>query len=127
MTRTAAAFCLTLLLAACSGPGTTSAPSGQQRAVFIPASGGVTQFASGPIADACLKNNRKAASPARCGCVQAVADRTLNSSEKKRATAFFNDPERLQAMKVSDSPANERFWEHWSRFADQAELICSST
>ncbi|WP_298839712.1 hypothetical protein [uncultured Roseobacter sp.] len=127
MTRTAAAFCLTLLLAACSAPGTTSAPAGQQRAVFLPASGGSPQFASGEIANACLKKNRRGASPARCGCVQAVANRTLTPSEKRRGAAFFGDPERVHEMKVSDSPANERFWEHWSRFADQAELICSST
>ncbi|WP_375229021.1 hypothetical protein [Roseobacter sp. S98] len=127
MTRTAAAFCLSLLLAACSAPGTTSSPVSQQRAVFIPASGGAPQFASGLISNACLKDDRRAASPARCGCVQAVANRTLTPSEKRRGAAFFGDPDRVQAMKVSDSPDNERFWEHWSRFADQAELLCSST
>jgi hypothetical protein len=85
---------------------------------------GVARFASGPILTACSRQPRTAATRARCGCVQAAADLTLTAQEQRRATQYFNNPDSLQEMKLSDSPANERLWSRWARFAETAEALC---
>lgn len=85
---------------------------------------GVAKFANGPIGNACNLHNRRAANNARCGCIQAAANLTLSQEEQMRAVRFFGEPELLQAIKLSDTPTNERFWYAWARFADTAEDLC---
>jgi hypothetical protein len=82
------------------------------------------RFASGPIATACLIHDRRGASKARCGCVQAAANLTLSQAQQQRSSRFFNEPELLQAIKLSDTPENERFWAVWAAFAETAEELC---
>lgn len=82
------------------------------------------RFADGPIANACLQQDRRGASQARCGCVQAAADLTMSQSVQQRSVRFFNEPELLQAMKLSDTPENERYWAIWASFAETAEQLC---
>lgn len=109
-------------LAACSG----SAPSPASKANSgTPGSlVAVQKFAQGPISTACNANNRRSANRQTCGCIQAAANLTLSNSQQRRGAAFFNDPEVLQEMKLSDTPANERFWDDWARFAETAEAMC---
>ena len=82
------------------------------------------RFASGPIGTACLIHNRNTAGEARCGCIQAAANLTLSQAEQQRSVRFFNEPELLQTIKLSDTPENERFWAVWAAFAETAEDLC---
>lgn len=86
---------------------------------------GAQRFATGPIKTACTRQRERTVSVEKCGCVQAAADLTLSASEQKRSAEFFADPEKLQKMKLSDTPANERFWDVWAQFADTAEQMCN--
>ena len=52
---------------------------------------------------------------------------TLSADQQRQGADFFNDPEVLQRMKLSDSAANERFWDNWASFAETAETLCKST
>ncbi|MEM1351899.1 MAG: hypothetical protein AAGF27_06120 [Pseudomonadota bacterium] len=82
------------------------------------------KYAQGLISTACEVNNRRSATQQTCGCIQAAANMTLSPSQQRRGAKFFDDPEVLQKMKLSDTPANEKFWDDWARFAETAEAIC---
>eukprot|EP00581_Thalassiosira_minuscula_P023798 CAMPEP_0184417636 /NCGR_PEP_ID=MMETSP0738-20130409/16004_1 /TAXON_ID=385413 /ORGANISM="Thalassiosira miniscula, Strain CCMP1093" /LENGTH=120 /DNA_ID=CAMNT_0026777413 /DNA_START=30 /DNA_END=392 /DNA_ORIENTATION=- len=82
-------------------------------------------FATGPIYSACQKAGRKQASRARCGCVQAVADRSLNTDDQRRGAAFFDDPHQAQVVRQSDRGADERFWQKWKAYGADAARMCT--
>lgn len=107
-----------LALAACGTPRqtVTSASSGANASLL---------FAQGPINRACLAADRKAASHARCGCVQAVANRSLSASDQRRGAKFFDDPHRAQETRQSDNPSSEAFWLRWKAFGDRAGRLCT--
>ncbi len=86
---------------------------------------GAPRFAAGPVATACNIHNRGTANRQKCGCIQAAADLTLSQAQQQRSTRFFTEPELLQAVKLSDTPQNERFWYEWERFAETAERMCA--
>lgn len=124
LTRMCCFTVVALTLAACSAR--------EPRNAYVPqiAPANLTnapQFATGPISTACIIHDRRAATQARCGCVQAAANLTLSQSEQQRAVRFFAEPELLQAIKASDTPVNERFWDVWDNFADTAEQLCRDT
>ncbi|HCI07146.1 MAG TPA: hypothetical protein DE314_07275 [Sulfitobacter sp.] len=77
------------------------------------------------MASACRAAGRKEASRARCGCVQAVANRSLSSSEQQRGVPFFSNPQRTQDVRQSDTASNERFWKKWKAFGTQAGRMCT--
>jgi len=91
------------------------------------AGGGVVAFATGPIQRACVADNRKAATAARCGCVQAVADRSLSDADQRRGAGLFKDPHKLQEIRQSDNAGNARFWAAWKAFGQDAAAICAAT
>jgi hypothetical protein len=122
MHRLALPLAMAAALAACGG-GNRSQPSPGNDLPSVDTDG-VARFASGPILTACTRQPINAATRARCGCVQAAANLTLSASDQQRGARFFEDPEVLQAMKLSDTPANERFWDRWERFAETAESMC---
>ena len=103
-------FAVAFALASCGGR-SSRAPSG-------------IQFASGPISQACLAADRKAASKALCECVQAVANRDLSTRDQSRAARFFGDPQSAQDTRQSDNPGSEAFWKRYRAFADRAESTC---
>ncbi len=122
MQAAAAAFAM-LALSACGSGG--SAPAARTASPVAPVElASVPRFAQGPVGTACTIHNRKRANAQRCGCIQAAADLTLSQSQQQRAVRFFAEPELLQQMKLSDTPANERFWDAWAQFAETAELMC---
>ncbi|MDW4499720.1 hypothetical protein R5H30_17125 [Sulfitobacter sp. D35] len=84
-------------------------------------------FATGPIYSSCLKLNKREASKARCGCVQAVADMSLSSGEQRKGAVFYRDPHKAQETRQSDRAGDERFWTQWRAFGDQAERLCRRT
>lgn len=81
--------------------------------------------ASGPISDTCLASDRKARSPALCGCIQAVANQTLSGAEQRRAIGFYRDPHDAQEVRTSQRPTDQRFWAAYKAYADRAERICA--
>ena len=91
-------------------------------------SGGTqVRVASGGISDACLRAGRSGASRKRCGCIQAVANSDLTSSDQRLAVSFFSDPHRAQEIRQSDNPRNEAFWKRYKAFAARAEKVCRGT
>ncbi len=108
-----------LALAACGSSQSnkvTSASSGVNSSLL---------FAQGPINRACMAAGRKQANRARCGCVQAVANSSLSSSDQRRGAKFFDDPHLAQETRQSDNPASEAFWLRWKAFGQNAGRICT--
>ena len=101
-------------LSACGGGGRLDSGSPAVRA-----------FATGPIYSACLQSDRRAASRALCGCVQASANQGLSGREQSRAVAFFKDPHRAQETRQSDNDGDERFWKRYKDFVAASERNCA--
>ena len=85
---------------------------------------GNTRGATGEISRACLAADRSAATPQLCGCIQGVANRELSSSDRSRIARFFADPEFAHAIRISDTPANDAFWERFQAFTASARAQC---
>ena len=80
---------------------------------------------AGPIQNACLQAGRQGANPALCGCIQQVADITLQGADQRRAAAFFKNPDKAQDVHMSHSPGDDAFWQRYLIFGQQAEMACS--
>ncbi|MEL7114899.1 MAG: hypothetical protein AAGP08_04790 [Pseudomonadota bacterium] len=103
-----------MVLAACGG-----SPSRVERA------SAPKVYSSGPILSACMRADRKAASRQLCGCVQAVADDMLSSSDQSLAVKFFADPHHAQEIRQSDRRSHEIFWDKYKAFSRSAVQRCS--
>lgn len=79
---------------------------------------------AGPIDSACIRAER-ASSPAVCGCIQRVADQTLNRADQRRAANFFRDPDEAQEVRMSTSQSDNDFWLRYKNFATAAESYCT--
>ncbi|PWG17809.1 hypothetical protein DFK10_03555 [Salibaculum griseiflavum] len=108
---------LPLVLTACGGSSHRDA-----RVVSAPVQ---AAFATGPIYSACRASDREASNRQLCGCIQAVADRELSSRDENRIAGFFNDPEEAHAVKISDTSANDAFWDRYRDFIGVARRTCS--
>lgn len=117
MIRLSLALGALLALGACGG-GSSYASRGYQAPVL---------YATGPIQKACQAQGRKQASRARCGCVQAVADRELSASEQRRGARYFKDPHALQQVRQNqdNNASNKRFWAAWKAYGQRAAQVCS--
>lgn len=104
-------------LAACGGGATNYTTRG----AFAPQ----VLYATGPLQRACMSQGRRDASSARCGCVQAVADRELSGSEQRRGLKVFKDPHSLQVWRQSNNGSDNAFWSTWKAFGESAERFCS--
>lgn len=120
MTKIIGAFTILMFVAAC-GSGGSRFSSSNARSNTGPSA----LFASGPISQACRSAGRKSASRARCGCVQAVANRSLSTADQKKGAAFFKNPQRAQDTRQSDNAANERFWKRWKAYSNDAARLCT--
>jgi hypothetical protein len=81
---------------------------------------------AGPIERACMASGRDAANRGICGCIQQVADQTLDSSDQRRAARFFSDPELAHKTWISDSARDDAFWDRWENFGATAEVYCTA-
>jgi Ni/Co efflux regulator RcnB len=79
---------------------------------------------AGVIERACLKSDRKAANRNLCGCIQDVADATLNRSDQRMAAKFFKAPEMAQEIRQSDRATHESFWKRYKEFGASAKTYC---
>lgn len=112
-----AAICAVALVGCSSG--------GSRSSAVNPTIAPAVMFATGPIYSACLKADRKQASRAQCGCVQAVADQTLDPNDQRRGAGFFSAPQEAQDVRTSDRAIDERFWLRWKAYGDKAAQICT--
>lgn len=126
MTRIGVALVAVVGLAACGGSRYSSSNATSYGGGYVTAPA-VVPFASGPIQKACQADGRRGASRIRCGCVQAVADQSLSSSDQRRGAKMFRDPHQLQEIRQSDNANNERFWIVWKEFGQNAAAICAQT
>ncbi|MEI4234528.1 hypothetical protein [Roseovarius sp. D22-M7] len=111
-------FLLSVILGLAGCGGGSDRGAGQVRAV--------QPVAAGPLATACLQSDRAARSAALCGCIQAVADRTLSGSEQRRAVSFYKDPHSAQEIRQSDRVRDRSFWRSYTEYALQAERVCTA-
>jgi uncharacterized protein YceK len=81
-------------------------------------------FANGPINKACMASDRKARSRSLCGCIQAVANKTLSGSQQRIAVSFYNDPHEAQVIRQSDNASHEAFWKDYRNYGETAERTC---
>lgn len=79
---------------------------------------------AGPIERACNASDRPAANRSLCGCIQNVADATLQRREQRQAAKFFRDPQRAQDTRQSDNKGKERFWKRYRAFTNAATRSC---
>ncbi|AKS46853.1 hypothetical protein SAMN05444287_1977 [Octadecabacter temperatus] len=85
---------------------------------------GSTRGATGDISRACLAADRSAANPSLCGCVQRVANSELSSRDRARVATFMADPEIANETKISNSNANDAFWDRYRAFISSARSQC---
>lgn len=79
---------------------------------------------AGAISRACLASDRAAASKQLCGCIQKVANKSLNRSDRKLAATFFTDPQKAHEVRFSDKPRDEAFWDRYEAFGSRAARSC---
>ncbi|MGL4320128.1 MAG: hypothetical protein ACRCS3_04630 [Paracoccaceae bacterium] len=77
------------------------------------------------IERACNKSDRDAANRAVCSCIQQVADMSLSNSDQRRAAGFFNNPDKAQDVRLSDTSRDDAFWARYMAFGEQAEAYCA--
>lgn len=81
--------------------------------------------APGVIDRACRQSNRADASPQLCGCIQKVANQSLNMRERRKVAKWFNNPHLAQKVRQSDRRRDEILWERYKAFGEQARQVCS--
>lgn len=79
---------------------------------------------AGVVERACLHARRAAANTRLCGCVDQVAKATLTSSERRRASKFFRDPELAEQTRMSKKTRDDEFWDKYKAFGARAEATC---
>lgn len=80
---------------------------------------------AGPIEKACNKSTRDAANRSVCACIQQIADQTLGGADQRRAAKLFNDPDKAHDIWLSQSRADDAFWDRYKVFGSQAETYCA--
>ncbi len=81
---------------------------------------------AGPISRACMASDRNARSYALCGCLQQVANRTLDRSDQRLAAKIFRKPQMAQDIKMSGSSSQKAFWQKYKAFGANATQTCAS-
>jgi hypothetical protein len=81
---------------------------------------------AGPISRACLASDRNSRSNSLCGCLQQVANKTLDRGDQRLAAKIFRKPQMAQDIKMSDSSSHEVFWKKYKNFGASATKTCSS-
>lgn len=79
---------------------------------------------AGPIDRACMSSER-GGNRALCGCIQAVANMTLNGRDQRLAAKFFEKPQMAQDIRMSKTQDHDAFWERYEQFGATASAACS--
>ena len=83
-----------------------------------------TAAMAGPVQRACMAADR-GGNRSLCSCIQQVADQTLSGRDQRRAARFFDDPDRAHSTWVSQSAADDAFWDRYRSFGRTAEAHCA--
>ena len=113
MTRVIVCFAALLILFSCGSSNSSRS------------SGSVKLFAKGPIYSACKSAGRKKATKQRCGCVKAIANKSLTANDQRRGASFFKNPQKSQEVRQSSSNRDKRFWKRWKEYSNNAARSCS--
>lgn len=89
---------------------------------FVPLE--VTPVKAGMISRACMNSPRKAKSVGLCGCIQKVANKTLNRNDRRLAAKFYKKPQMAQDVRQADNARLEVFWKKYKAFAAHAKATC---
>lgn len=81
---------------------------------------------AGPIQNACLASDRRAATNTLCSCIQQAADMTLRRADQRKAAKFFTDPDKAQQVRMSKSDSDNEFWARYKNFGQTAEAFCKA-
>jgi hypothetical protein len=92
-------------------------------ALFLPFL--LSSVQAGSIERACNRSDRDAANRSVCACIQQVADMSLSSADQRRAAGFFNNPDKAQDVRLSDTSRDDAFWARYMAFGEQAEAFCA--
>jgi hypothetical protein len=79
---------------------------------------------AGPIDNACMSSER-GGNRALCGCIQAVANITLNGQDQRLAAKFFAEPQMAQDVRMSKTQYHDEFWKRYEQFGATASAACS--
>ncbi len=80
---------------------------------------------AGLIERACRQADRTAATPAKCSCIQQVANSSLTRSERKKVARWFDDPHQAQVVRQSSRSDDEQLWLRYRAFGERAARTCS--
>jgi len=80
---------------------------------------------AGLIERACRQADRTAATPAKCSCIQQVANSSLTRSERKKVARWFDDPHQAQVVRQSSQHGDEQLWLRYKAFGERAARTCS--
>lgn len=80
--------------------------------------------ATGVINRACRASDRAAATPARCRCIQRVANDALSRSDRRTVAKWFADPHQAQELKMSQTAKDDALWERYQAFGQLVQAIC---
>lgn len=80
--------------------------------------------ALGSIDRACRKADRNAASPKLCGCIQKVADSSLNRRERYTVSKWFENPQKAQDTRQSKRQSDKKLWLRYKAFGERARRTC---
>lgn len=72
-----------------------------------------------------MASERNARSNALCGCLQQVANRTLDRGDQRLAAKIFRKPQMAQDIKMSNNANHEVFWKKYKAFGATASNTCS--
>lgn len=81
--------------------------------------------ATGVIERACRMSDRPAATSRLCGCIQSVANQSLNYSERRKVAKWFDDPHQAQKVRMSDRDSDEALWLKYKAFGEKARATCN--
>lgn len=80
--------------------------------------------ANGVIKRACVASDRAAATPARCGCIQRVANDALSRSDRRTVAKWFANPHQAQELKMSQTASDDALWERYQAFGQLVQAVC---
>ncbi|WP_171179837.1 hypothetical protein [Ruegeria sp. HKCCD8929] len=80
--------------------------------------------AGGKIKRACMASDRPAATRARCGCIQRVANDALSRSDRVKVAEWFTDPHQAQVVKMSRTARDDALWDRYEAFGQLAQAVC---
>lgn len=91
-------------------------------ALVIGLGAGAAMAADNPVSRACQDARPDAGE--LCSCIGTAAELVLDQSAQRRAAQFFTNPDRAEAVRMSDNRNDEALWEAYQQFGETAVEMC---